>query len=44
MSPLTEAVAGMHELYLSLVEGGFTDGQACRILGAMLATAAGGAG
>lgn len=37
---LTPVVAGaieLHELFVSMLAAGFTEGQACRILGTMLA-------
>ena len=37
MSPIVEATAQMHELYLRLQNGGFTAGEALVILGVMLA-------
>jgi hypothetical protein len=34
---LSEAASGLHELFVTLVESGFTEWQAVRILGVMLA-------
>ena len=36
LSPMAEAVIQMHELFTSLTEGGFTERQACMIIGEML--------
>lgn len=34
---MMEAAAGLHEMFKTLKESGFTEWQACRILGVMLA-------
>lgn len=36
-TPLAEAAAGIHELFKTMVEQGFSEYQACLILGVMLA-------
>lgn len=38
LSPLQQATVSLHELYESLMDGGFTKGEAIRIIGTMLAT------
>jgi len=37
LSPLLEAAIALHEVYLSLVEGGFLESEALRILAYVLA-------
>lgn len=37
MTELKEAAVGLHEIFKTLKESGFTEWQACRILGVMLA-------
>ena len=37
LTPLAEATNNLHEMFLSLLESGFTQWQALRILGVMLA-------
>jgi hypothetical protein len=37
LTGMAEAAASLHELFLSMVEAEFTEWQACRILGVMLA-------
>jgi hypothetical protein len=37
MTELREAAAHLHEMFQTLKESGFTEWQACRILGVMLA-------
>lgn len=37
MTAMAESSASLHEMFLSLVAAGFTEWQACRILGVMLA-------
>ena len=39
LTPMAESVANMHELFGTLTASGFTEWQACRILGVMLAEA-----
>lgn len=34
---LGEAAAGLHEMFVSLIASGFTEWQACRVIGVMLA-------
>jgi hypothetical protein len=34
---LSEASSGLHEMFASLIESGFTEWQACRVIGVMLA-------
>jgi len=41
LSPLHQTAVQLHELYESLVEGGFTRTEAIRIIGTMLAASAG---
>lgn len=36
LTPMVEASAGVHELFTSLVEGGFTEQQALYIIGVCL--------
>lgn len=43
-TPLQEAMGGLHELFDALKKQGFTEFQACNILGVMLATGATAAG
>lgn len=38
ITPTAEAMIQMHELFVSMLAGGFTESQACRILGTWLAT------
>jgi hypothetical protein len=38
LSPLLQATVQLHELYESLLAGGFTKSEAIRIIGSMLAT------
>lgn len=40
-TPLKVATDSLHELYMTLINSGFTESQACRILGVMLAEGAG---
>lgn len=37
LTGMAEAAVSLHELFLSMVEADFTEWQACRILGVMLA-------
>ncbi len=37
LTPLGEATAGLHEMFLALIASDFTEWQACRVLGVMLA-------
>ena len=37
MTQLAEAAVGLHETFRTLTESGFTEWQACRIIGVMLA-------
>jgi hypothetical protein len=39
LTPTAEAVAGLREMFTSLAEGGFTEWQACRIIGVYIAEA-----
>ena len=39
MTELMESAAQMHEMFKTLKDSGFTEWQACRILGVMLAEA-----
>lgn len=43
-TPLAAAAASMHELFTTMIANGFTEAQACRILGIMLAENAAGSG
>jgi hypothetical protein len=36
MTPMAEAVAQMHELFVSLIAGSFTERQACQIVADIL--------
>lgn len=38
MTPMAEATAHLHEMFVTLVAGGFTEAQALHMLGVMLAT------
>lgn len=40
-TPLADAAAQMHELFTTMIAKGFTEAQACRILGVMLAEGSG---
>lgn len=37
MTPIGEAAAALHEGFTTMIAAGFTENQACKILGAMLA-------
>lgn len=37
LTPLGEATSGLHEMFLALIASGFTEWQACQVLGVMLA-------
>lgn len=37
LTVMAEASAGLHEMFVTLVESGFTEWQALRVLGVMLA-------
>lgn len=37
VTPMGEAASGLHEMFLTLIKSGFTEWQACRIIGVMLA-------
>ena len=38
MTPTAEGMAQLHEIFLAMTAGGFTEKQACTILGVMIAT------
>jgi hypothetical protein len=37
MTPMAESAAMLHEMFRSLIASGFTEWQACRIIGVLLA-------
>jgi hypothetical protein len=37
MTPLAEAANELHEMFRTLIDSGFTEWQACRVIGVMLA-------
>lgn len=37
MTPMAEAATGLHEMFRTLIDSGFTEWQACRIIGVVLA-------
>ena len=37
MTPLAQAASGLHEMFRTLIDSGFTEWQACRVIGVMLA-------
>lgn len=41
MTPMAEAATGLHELFRTLIDSGFTERQACQIVGVILAEQAG---
>lgn len=41
MTPMAEAAAATREMFVSLVAAGFSEGQACQIIGSLLAISMG---
>lgn len=37
ITPMAEAANGVHELFRTLIDSGFTEWQACRIVGVLIA-------
>jgi len=37
LTPMAESATSVHELFASLIDAGFTEWQACRVIGVMLA-------
>jgi hypothetical protein len=42
MTPLQETVSNLHEMFTEMLDRGFTEAQACRIIGVAIATGNGG--